>query len=156
MLSKCNPLNATRQAAAVLHNNTYYFPMEAGAEVAYECGMPLAQYQAACGECDPGSVALPLPEDAVLIGLGRAVLGMRPAAVGSSHAAQRASGGEGDHNERGKEAATTHRAPAARGAASSGRKEGGPVREVERTHSIVGFVAKDDDDEANFVVLTQA
>jgi hypothetical protein len=66
--------------ATVTGGNTYHLPLtNASYPTVYECGMPLAEYQASCPTCDPGSVALPYPADEDLIGLARSVLGMPPA-----------------------------------------------------------------------------
>ena len=67
--------------ATVMANNTYFLPIDAAhpASAVVECGVTMAQYQASCATCDPGSVALPFPEDGVLFALARAALGMPPA-----------------------------------------------------------------------------
>ena len=68
--------------ATVMANNTYFLPIDAAhpASAVVECGVPMTQYQASCATCDPGSVALPFPEDDVLFALARTALGMPPAA----------------------------------------------------------------------------
>jgi hypothetical protein len=47
----------------------------------------MAQYQASCDSCDPGSVALPFPEDDVIFSLARTALGMPPAPAAAAVAA---------------------------------------------------------------------
>ena len=56
--------------ATVVHGNTMYTPTGAFTE----CGTSLANWQAQGG--DPGTVALPTPDDATLLALARGVLGM--------------------------------------------------------------------------------
>ena len=59
--------------ATVVHDNTIYTPT---AHVT-ECGMTLAAWQAANpGVNDPGSVALVTPDDATLLALAKAALGL--------------------------------------------------------------------------------
>ena len=65
--------------ASLLADNVYYLPLASPNETVYECNMPLAEYQASCDSCDPRSVALPFPEDAVIFAAARAALGMAPA-----------------------------------------------------------------------------
>ena len=61
-----------------MHDNTYYLPVGP----VFECGLPLAQYQAGCPECDARSVAhVGYPPDDELIAVARAALGMAPAAT---------------------------------------------------------------------------
>lgn len=60
--------------ATVLHDNTIYTPNAA----VTECGMTLAAWQAAApGVNDPGTVALKTPDDATLLALAKAALGLQ-------------------------------------------------------------------------------
>ncbi len=65
---------------SILANNTYALPLGqvTPPPLVYECGMPLQEYQAACEQCDPGSVAVPFPPDDEILGLARILLGMPP------------------------------------------------------------------------------
>lgn len=55
-----------------VHDNRYFLPT---ADV-YECGLPLAEYQASCASCDPGSTAAAWPADDVILTAARAALGL--------------------------------------------------------------------------------
>jgi hypothetical protein len=57
-------------AATVVYNNTVYSPTGA----VKECGMTLAQWQAQGG--DPGTTAAPYPDDSVILGIARNILGL--------------------------------------------------------------------------------
>ena len=56
--------------ATIIFNNTVWSPTGA----ITECGMPLSTYQSKGG--DVGSKALPYPDDAVVLGLARALMGL--------------------------------------------------------------------------------
>ena len=62
-------------AVTDMHDNEYYLP--AGSGGVFECGLPIADYQASCTGCDPGSRAYAgWPEDGVLLDAARVALGI--------------------------------------------------------------------------------
>ncbi len=65
--------NCTVPGGTIVHDNTVWSPTGA----VTECGKSLAAYQAAGG--DPGTVASPYPDDSVVLGVARQLMGL-PAA----------------------------------------------------------------------------
>ena len=63
-------------AVTEVHDNDYYLP--ATTPAIYECGLPLAEYQASCADCDARSTGhIGFPEDAVILTAARAALSLQ-------------------------------------------------------------------------------